>query len=65
MHENVWGSGDIVPCKMEVRGQFHAPITLHPQKELPVPTGKEARRAPELVCISKIIQNHLLVSSYV
>jgi hypothetical protein len=32
-----------------VSGQFYDPAALHPEKELPVPIGKEPRRAPEPV----------------
>jgi hypothetical protein len=32
---------------MEVSGQIHAPATVPPRKELPVPIGHDAWRAPE------------------
>jgi hypothetical protein len=38
------------PCHwLEVSGELHAPATLPPRKELPVPIGHEAEWAPELV----------------
>jgi hypothetical protein len=32
---------------MQVSGQIHAPASLLRRKQLPVPTGQEAERAPE------------------
>jgi hypothetical protein len=49
-HENLWGNEGAVPLFLTSvlagGGQLHAPATLPPGKEPPVPTVQEAGRAP-------------------